>query len=122
MLLSIVGLGGEVLPKSLAATFSGVCPKFFSRKAGSAQKSSFSRGFPMFCVCHLLFSLLFCFQFASACAFCPPGKLVFLADQVVKKKNTAFFPYLAFGFLSPCFESGCVFNVDVGIRIHYVII
>ena len=48
----------------------------------------------MLCVCHLLFSLLFCFGFASVCAFFPPRILVFFADRVV------FVPYLAFGFLS----------------------
>ena len=57
----------------------------------------------MFCVCHLLFSLLFCFELLLFVPFFPKKTSFFFADRVV------FVPYLAFGFLSLRFELGRVF-------------
>ena len=63
-----------------------------------------------------MFSLEFCFKFSLICAFFSPGKLgAFFQSLLAGKLNFSptmsllrrFVPYLAFGFLSLCFESGC---------------
>ena len=73
----------------------------------------------MFCVCHLLFSLLLCFEIASACcAFVSPRELVFFADHVVLDCFVAHIFVVAFRvgrFLADVFNGN--FSIFSGVRL-----